>query len=313
MLGKNLEISQKILEALNELMALHVPSEDEYAGKPFVTCDRKRGLRFGVTTGKLRGGLYAIYHLLDSLEAASFFPGGREPNMDLDDMAHRVCLGSFKIYDGVVLSVTQGGMTLTIETGDTAENILNAIRYGIDARKERDLESQGRIEYREFLVSQWNKEKNAPYILHSVQDDEVFIKKYLQQVIANYLGSDTELSLTRRFHLTKWDMDWPECMGDDYPIKGKKDMRPIFEVSVEDRQRNWARFHTSGLRKKLSEIFVGVGGFFLSQGQRWSADIQFSVRGNPHRLVHDIFEGDPKLAGHIVDREKFRLIDPTPS
>lgn len=312
MLGKNLEISQKILGALNELMALHVPSEDEYAGKPFVTCDRKRGLRFGVTTGKLRGGLYAIYHLLDSLEAASFFPGGREPNMDLDDMAHRVCLGSFKIYDGVVLSVTQGGMTLTIETGDTAENILNAIRYGIDARKERDLESQGRIEYRQFLTSQWNKEENTPFILDSVRNDEIFIKEYLRQVIANYLGPHTKLSLTRQFCLTESDMNWPQYMDDDYPIKGK-DKRPIFEASVPNCQRNWVLFHTSGLRKKLSEIFVGVGGFFLSQGQSGSADIQFSVRGNTHRLVRDIFDGDPELARYIVDRGEFRLIDRTPS
>lgn len=312
MLGKNLEISQKILGALNELMALHIGSKEEYAGKPFVTMDRKRGLRFGVTTGELRGGLHAIYHLLDSLEAASFFRGQREPSMDLDDTAYRVCLGSFKIYDGVVLSVTQGGMTLTIETGDTAENILNAIRYGIDARKERDWESQRRIEYRQFLASQWNKEKNAPFILDSVRDDEVFIKKYLQQVIANYLGPHTKLSFGRRYCLTQSEMNWPQYMDDDYPINGK-DMRPIFEASVQDCRRNWVLFHTSGLGKKLSEIFVGVEGFFLSQGQSGSTDIKFSVRGNTHRLVKDIFDGDPELARYIVDRGEFRLIDRTPS
>ena len=107
-------------------------------------------------------------------------------------------------------------------------------------------------------------------------------------------------------------MNWPQYMDDDYPINGT-DMRPIFEASVQDCRRNWGLFHTSGLGKKLSEIFVGVEGFFLSQGQSGSTNIKFSVRGNPPRLVKDIFDGDPELARYIVDRGEFRLIDRTPS
>ncbi|MCB9985487.1 MAG: hypothetical protein H6864_07375 [Micavibrio sp.] len=282
------QATEQILEGLQALMTRQGAWQDEFPGTPFVNSETE----FGITMGLLNGGLYAMHHLIDSLDRSDFFDGEREPRTDLDAMVYEFGLGKTRIYDGVVASRTEGGMKLTITTDRSPDEILAAIGAGVEAAQARlDQRTQEAAQYAQMVRAEFAKEEVSP--VFDEETDSTFVKNYLKAKTDGYFTGEPNAEVYGALPAH----DYLAGIFSEYGIT---DNRPRFEVSFTHTEENYGPFndfHNSALR----EVFTAPLAVNVNQTQDTSdGTIEFEVRGNPSRLVRDIVKNDPSLAATVA-------------
>lgn len=91
-----------------------------------------------------------------------------------------------------------------------------------------------------------------------------------------------------------------EHLADIFYYYGIKDNRPRFEVRFKHIEKGFALFNDYR-NITLSAIFKAPKAVYVNQLQDTSNDTaRFEVRGNPSRLVRDIFENDPDFGATVA-------------
>ncbi len=83
---------EQILKKLQVLMTKQSPSQDNFSGIPFVSSETT----FGITTGLKARDLYAMHHLIDSLNQSNFFGAEQASKTYCDTMPSEFDLGETK-------------------------------------------------------------------------------------------------------------------------------------------------------------------------------------------------------------------------
>lgn len=278
-----------ILEELNALIRLQGPWGDVFEGVPFVVSQDMFGLRCGPENGSL----YAIHHLIDSLEGAGFFKGAREPATDLDAMMYRFGIGETKIYDGVMARRTPETMSLTIETDRPVEAILKALRAGVAAaqakqNQRRNEEERVAAEVREAFA----KEEVAP--LFGEEADVAFVKAYLKAKTDGFFQGEPEAQVEGPYPARK-------SLGGLFAKYDIVDRRPRFEVRFTQTEENLVPFNAF-MNDVLGKIFTGPLAVSPDEYQWGGGLLDYSVNGNPARLARDIVGNDPELGLVVMER-----------
>lgn len=254
-----------------ELMALKV---NDWPGHAFADEDGT----FGVTCGKIMGGLHTAYFLADHLADQKLFTGKQKTRTDLDcAMCELTTSAVFKLFPEVTL---RWNATLEIELRITTDKPLGKIIQALDGaigaeQAEIRLKEQQQREYEEDRARDRRREIRGPVV--SEHADMAIFQEYVEQQTRTHLPHTAFVKLTTApIHpsLAELRGNEPPCHTFHYFTSGWGKENDFFN-------------HT------LSDVFTGFCAVSPHHnfGDRKDT-LKFDIYGNPARLVQDILEHD---------------------
>lgn len=268
-----------------KLSALMDQHKSDWPGHPYAHDDGT----FGVTAGKLQGGLYAAYFLIDSLAAGGLFKGAQNPRTDLDTAVYE--LGGdkvFKVYDEAELFWNKDGeLQVRVTTDKPLSDIVSAIDHGIkSAQDEKDREAKRKQAYADKVNADRQRDK-MPTIF-SRETDLVFAAEYLRMRLEEEVPS------------SNIDVQ-PETL-DPHLAELLEDERPRLAATYDlDPEANFTpvnRFNN----EVLPQVFKGEMAVSFNMTAKKGDRMDVSVVGTPARLTADILDHDLEGARKVYAR-----------
>lgn len=266
-----------------KLAALMDEHKNNWPGHPYVAEDGT----FGVKAGKLRGGLYAAYFLIDSLAAGGLFKGSQNPRTDLDTAVYELAPDKvFNVYDEAELFWNKDGeLQVRITTEKPLADIVAAIDHGIrDAQEEKDRKAKQKQAYDDKVKA--DKQRDKMPTVFSKETDLAFAAEYLRMKVEEEVPSrnivvDQE---TPDPHLADLLEDERPRLRAEYDLDPEADFGPV------------NRFNNEVLR----EVFRGEMSVSFNMTVKKGERMDVSLAGTPARLTADILDHDLEGARKVL-------------
>lgn len=276
---RNIKDRKALRDKIGELMALE---KTEWPGDAFADEDGT----FGVTCGKVKGGLYAAYFLANHLSAQKLFTGRQKARTDLDTAVYELATDNpFQLFPEVKLCWNETKeLELRITTDKPLDKIILAIDSALAAEQAeiRQKEQQER-EYQEGRERDRQREKRGPVV--SPQADLAILQEYVEQMTRTHLPHTAFVKLTTApIHpsLVELRGNAPPCHTFHYFTSG------------------WGK-ENEFFNRTLRDVFTGFCAVSPHHNFGDKKDtLKFDIYGNPARLVQDILEHDFKAVAGVA-------------
>lgn len=273
-----------LLDKITDLMALQtVPKESI----PYVAEDGS----FGVKAELGEGGLFSMYHLIDTLGRGGLFANPQRARSDLDTAMYELRRNNpFQVFDEVKLFINADDQfQVSVRTEKSVEEVVSVIDGGISAARKE-------VRRRAAEKQKWEDDRRADLERNKMPDvfspaaDSAFAAAYLSMRIAEEVPSS---NITTRYaeadpELAKFTKDYRPRLRAEYDLDPAADFGPVNAFNNE----------------KLRKVFNGQMAIHFNMSVRKGERMDVEVSGTPARLTADILDND--IAGARRAAEKLQ-------